>query len=483
MRQPADKPRSEIPREAAALARLAAPIALAQLGMMALGVVDMMMVGHLSKLALASVSLGHAYTFGLMILGMGALFVLDPLISQAHGARDTRGIAAAMQRGIVLALLLSVPFGVLFHATRPLLEFLADQPEAVPVAHAYAKIIAYGLPAFFIFVVFKQSLQAMSIVRPVMIAVVLGNAANVFLNLGFIYGRFGLPALGAVGSAWATTLCRYFMVVCIVLFGFGALRRVWVRPARVMSNIMVGLQAFLGIIGSLTLLIGGIGVANIMYAVVKEKTREIGVQMALEVWVFLGASFLCVRMGIVEMGGHTIALNLSSVSFMVPIGIGAAGATRTGNAIGRGDAAAARRSALTALFLGASVMLVSAVLFTFAPRFLARLYTSDAEVIAMAAALLPIAGLFQVFDGTQAVACGVLRGAGETRLPLMINLLGYWLLGLPAGIFLAFALDLGPRGLWWGLTVGLMACAALLVLAVRRRLGVRFPPAGQAANP
>ena len=446
MHPAAHKHRNELVRELKAITRLAIPVALAQLGMMALGMVDVMMVGHLSPLALASVSLGHTYTLGVMILGLGILLALDPLVAQAHGARDTRGIADALHRGTVLALILSLIFGLLFLLGRPLLLFLSQQPEVVPTAHAYAQVIALSLPAYFLFIVVRQTLQAMSIVRPVIIAVVVGNLANVLLNLGFVYGYFGFPRLGAVGSAWASTCCRYFMVLIVILTAWSGLQRVWHPP--------------------------GVSVLRLRsYGPMLAKGIQIGIQTTLEVWVFMAVSFLMMRMGVVVMGGHIVALNLASVSFMIPLGIGAAAATRVGNAIGAGNPTGARRSARVALALGAGVMLISAALFISLPGPLARLYTDDPAVLEMALLLLPIAGLFQVFDGTQAVACGVLRGAGDTRVATLINLFGYWILGLPAGLYLAYSLQWGPSGLWWGLTVGLSACALLLVIYVLRRIG------------
>lgn len=446
MHAPSEPPGAAILTEVRRLSRLAAPVALAQLGMMALGVVDVMMVGHLSKDALAAVSLGHTYTFGLMVIGMGALFVLDPLIAQAYGARDARRLSEALHRGVVLAVVLSLPLGVLFWAARPLLSALADQPTVVPTAHAYAKVIALGLPGFFLFLAVKQTLQAMSIVRPVMIAVAVGNVANVVLNYGLVYGELGFPALGAVGSGWASSICRWLMVVVIVLAGRPALAEVWHRPTR-------------------AILRPG------PYGAMLTKGMQLGVQMALEVWLFTATSFLMMRIGVVAMGGHAVALNLASVSFMIPLGIGAAAATRVGQAIGRGDGDGARRAAFSALLLGAAVMLVAALGFVLFPRFLSGLYTDEPDVLRMAATLLPIAALFQVFDGTQAVACGILRGAGETRAPMVINFVGYWVLGLPTGLFAAFTLGMGPPGLWWGLTIGLLSCAVLLVGWVARRVG------------
>jgi MATE family multidrug resistance protein len=182
-------------------------------------------------------------------------------------------------------------------------------------------------------------------------------------------------------------------------------------------------------------------------------------------------SLLMGTLGTIALDGHQIAINLASISFMVPLGIGSAAATRVGNAIGRRDIPGARRAAAASLGLGAAVMTVSALGFALAPRLLAHGYTNDGDVIAAAALLLPIAALFQIFDGIQAVGCGVLRGAADTRAAATINLVGYWVLGLPIGVALTFGLGLGPRGLWWGLTAGLAAVATLLVRRIRQRFG------------
>jgi MATE family multidrug resistance protein len=288
----------------------------------------------------------------------------------------------------------------------------------------------------------------MSIVRPVLISVLLGNASNIFLNWILIYGRLGFPAMGAVGSAWSTTISRWAMTLVLGATAWPVLREIWRRPDRELLD----LRPYLHMLR--------IGI-------------PIGVQIALEVWVFMTAGLLVGTMGSTSLSGHQIALNLASLSFMVPLGIGAAAATRVGNAIGRRDRDAARRSAIVSLALGALVMTISACVFAVFPRTLARIYSHDPEVIEAAAALLPIAAIFQVFDGTQAVGCGVLRGAGDTRAAAVINLLGYWVIALPIGAWLAFAFDLRARGLWWGLTSGLCLVAIALVIRIQRTFVVR----------
>lgn len=435
--------------ELRALAALAFPVVLVQVGLIAMGVVDTMMVGHLGTGPLAEVALGNVVQWGVLVFGQGVLMALDPLVTQAHGAGDRQAVARSFQRGLLLAALLAPLFMLALWRTEPLLLLLRQPAELVPTAAAYARTVAPSVPAFFAFVVVRQTLQGMGIVRPVVVAVIVGNLANVVGNYALVYGHLGAPALGVVGSAWSTTASRYLMTAALAVAALPSLRAVWQRPSRELGSGRALAQML------------GLGL-------------PIGLQIGLESWVFVTAALLVGQMGAVAMASHQIAINLASLSFMVPLGIGAAAATRVGNAIGRSDAAGARRSARVALGAGATVMLVSAMLFGLAPRLLARAYTDDAATIEAAALLLPIAALFQIFDGTQAVGCGILRGSGDTRVAAAINVVGYWVLGLPCGMALAFRAGMGTRGLWWGLTLGLMVVAVLLALRVLRRFDGGF---------
>jgi MATE family multidrug resistance protein len=417
---------------------------IAQLGMVSLGVVDSIMVGHLSEVALAAVGVGSTYTFGTMIFGQGILHALDPLVSQAHGAGDEDSIALAWKRGLVLALVLSVPFMILFQFAEPQLRLFGQPPAIVAAAGPFIRAIAPGVPAFFLFYACRQTLQARGVVRPVLLAVIGANLANVVGNLALIYGMWGAPRLGVVGSAWSTSICRWVMAMGVAVLGWPALAPSWRRHTPGVGALTPYLRLL------------ALGV-------------PIGVQIGLEMWVFTTAALIIGGMGTLQMSAHQIAISLASTSFMVPLGIGAAAATRVGNAIGRDDAAAARRSAGLALVLGALVMTVSAVAFWIAPRPLAHVYTNDPEVIMAAAQLLPIAAFFQIFDGLQAVGCGVLRGAADTRVAAAINFFGYWVLGLPVGVWLGFRMGLGPRGMWWGLTLGLAVVAILVVARISSR--------------
>lgn len=429
--------------EAVAVAELATPVVLVQLGMMLMGTVDTMMLGRFSELALAAGALGNSFSFGLVSLPMGILMALDPLVAQAHGAGDRPAVAASFKRGLVLAVLLAVPICAIAFEARPILQLLGQKPAVLAEATLYLRASIPGLLAFLLFVTVRQTLQAMSIVRPAMVAIIAANLVNVAANYGLIFGHFGLPRLGVEGSGYATSLSRWVMLAVLVLGARPILGPIW--PARRLRRLRLR--------GYLQMLIIGL---------------PIGVQISLEMWLFNGVAFLMGNLGARELAAHQIALSLAALSFMVPLGISGAAATRVGNAIGRGSPAAARRAAVVCLVLGAAVMTVSALAFWFLPVPLSRLFTDQMPVIALAATLVPIAALFQVFDGLQVVGAGVLRGAGDTRVPAIIALVGYWLLALPVAWLLAFRAGHGPQGLWWGLTAGLSTVAILFLIRIAR---------------
>jgi MATE family multidrug resistance protein len=435
--------------ELRAVLRLAGPVIAAQLGTHLLGTVDAMMLGRVSDLALASGALGASLSFGLMVVPLGVLMALDPLVAQAHGARDREAMGHHFQRGLLLALVLSLPLALIFWDTRGLLRWFGQQPEVTELAAAYLQALIPGLVPFLLATALRQTMQAMSIVRPALFAIIITNIANALGNYALIFGHWGCPALGVVGSAYATAIARWVMLAALVAFCSPVLRGIWSRPRAALWSARA-LRAMLAI-----------GV-------------PIGLHGAVEMWLFTTVSLLMGSLGAEELASHQITINLAALFFMIPFGLGGAAATRVGNAIGARSMARARRSAVICLILGVSLTTVSAALFWFFPEMLARLYTDEPRVIALAATLLPIAALFQVFDGTQVVAAGILRGAADTRVPALLAALGFWALGLPIGVWLAFREGWGPAGLWWGLTTALGSVAALLLLRIWRRLRGRI---------
>jgi MATE family multidrug resistance protein len=410
-----------------------------QVGLMLMGVVDTIMVGRLSAAALAGVALGNLYFFGCTIFGMGALFALDPVVAQAVGAGDPEGVARGVQRGHVLALLLAVPSTLLLLTAGPVLTALGQPAEVVPLAAAYARWCAPGVLPFYFFVVQRQSLQALRHLQPILVTILLANLFNVLLDWMFIYGRLGAPAMGVAGAAIATSIGRWALPVVLLLLAWRDLRPA-LLPLRPAALEPAPLRR--------TMRIGA----------------PIGLQMMLEYAAFGAVALLMGRIGTTAVAAHQVAINLASLTFMVPLGVGQAGAVLVGHAIGARDQESARGAARAAVSFGVGFMAFTAVAFLVAPTPLARLYTTDLPTIALAASLLPVAGVFQLFDGAQAVATGILRGAGDTRVPMLTTLGGYWLFGLPLSLLLGFRTDLGAVGLWWGLAAALGLVAVILAL-------------------
>jgi len=446
-RRAAPDQRSLIPgrAELRAMLRLAFPVVVVQLGLMGMGTVDTIMVGHLSAEANAAVALGNLYFFALAVFGMGTLMALDPIISQAVGAGDRAAVARGVQRGVVIAAVVSVFLSLLLLPAEPLLRALGQPAEVVPDAGAYALATIPGTPPFFIFVVLRQSLQAMQKMRAIVLSIVVANVANAALNWVLIYGNLGSPRLGAVGSAWASSICRWLMAAMLAVLAWRDLRPLLVPVRR--EALLLGPFVRMLRLG-----------------------LPIGIQQTLEVGAFATTALLMGLLGTEVMAGHEVAINLASLTFMVPMGVAAAAAVLVGQAVGRGDAAGARRAAGAAYACGVGFMCTSAALFLAAPHELARLYTKNAAVLAIAASLIPIADVFQVFDGLQVVSSGVLRGIGDTRVPMLVGVLGFWLIGFPVSVYLGFRTAAGPEGLWWGFVAGLAAVGVFLLARVRVRL-------------
>jgi MATE family multidrug resistance protein len=282
--------------------------------------------------------------------------------------------------------------------------------------------------------------------RPVVWGMVIANVANVGFNWVLIYGKLGFEPMGAVGSGWASTLSRLIMAGTLLALAWKDLVPC-LRPFRPEVRRWTPMKRVIRL------------------------GAPVGIQIQLEFGAFACAGILMGLLGTVAVAGHQVALNLASLAFMVPLGVAQAAAVLVGRSVGQSDAPAARRAAGAGLLVGGGFMTITAALFLLIPGPFARIYSSDAPVVALAVALLPIAGIFQVFDGLQVVASSSLRGVGDTRAPMLVNLLGFWGLGLPVGVALAFPLGMGPPGVWWGLALGLGVVAWLLLLRMRTRFG------------
>ncbi|MCH9687243.1 MAG: MATE family efflux transporter [Deltaproteobacteria bacterium] len=428
------------------LLRLGLPVALAQLGVMLLGVVDTMMVGHLGTAALDAAALGSLWIWGTFVFGLGLVFGMDPVISQAHGAGQPHRIARALWRGLVVATLATPLLAASWWLTTPGLSLMGQDPALAEAAGRYVEIQLFSAWPMLGFFVLRQYLQGREIVMPALGAVIVANLFNVVANWALIFGHLGLPAMGLEGAGLATGLTR--CVLCVALAAWIWLGRLyrgaWEPPS----------LAALDPRGLAEIIRHGI---------------PIGLQYGLETWAFQITTLLAGVLGEASLAAHVIALNLASLTFMIPLGLSQGAATRVGNLVGAGRPAQARHSATIALGLGAAVMVVSAVGFVVLREQLPRLYKADLEVITVAASILPIAAAFQLFDGIQAVGGGILRGLGATRPAALFNLVGYYVLALPLAAAAAFLGGMGLPGLWWGLCLGLATVATALVWWIRRK--------------
>lgn len=451
MDAPADTPTPPRPstwrEELSGTVRLALSLVFVQVGIMLMGVVDNIMVGHVSREAYAAVALGHSVSMALLLFAFGILMALDPLVSQAWGARDLQSVARNVRHGFILALLLTPVTCVLMWDAEWLLRLLGQNQAIMKESAGYIRIVSASNIALLGFVVLRQSLQAMGIVRPMLISIIIANLFNVLGNWALVYGNLGFPKMGVSGSACATASARWLLLLGTILATLPQFRRLGIRIGTIVKSDWNSVLRILSL------------------------GFPIGVQVCLEVWAFVGVTLMMGAWGVTQLAGNNIALNLASLVFMVPLGISMAATARVGQAIGRRDMSAARRSAGVSLVLSVITQLTFAIAFVAFPHTLATLYSNDDTVIQVAVTLLPIAAAFQVFDALQAVSAGILRGGADTRTPAVIAFIGYWVLGLPCGYLLAHHTTLEYRGFWWGLTISLGLVATALLYRVHLRLG------------
>ncbi len=454
---------STIAYELRRLSALGGPIAITQIGVMSLGVVDMAMVGGLGVHELDAAALGGLWTFGTLIFGMGLLFGVDPIITQAFGARDGQRAGLALQQSIVLSLAASVPMALAWLVTEPVMLLFDQDPALAAAADSYVAIQLPSIPAFLIFIALRQYVQGRGIVLPALLAVFVANGFNVLANWVLIYGKLGVPAMGLDGAGLATSATRVFqMLAMLLLIWRGRLYRGAWTPW--------SLAAF-----------DRRGLGRICWFGV-----PVAIQYGLESWAFQIMVLMSGWIGETQLAAQSIVLNLAALAFMLPLGVSIGATTRVGNLIGEGRHHDAQRAAYVSLFLGAATMVLSALVFVSLRWVLPGVYTDNAEVVAMAAACLPIAAAFQLFDGLQVVGGGILRGMGNTVPAAIFNLIGYYGLALPLAYWLAIVHEWGLSGLWWGMAAGLFVVASALVLWLLRRgpawLGERERLAGTARS-
>lgn len=437
--------------ELARIAALAMPIALAQFGIVTIGLVEVAMLGRSTPAELGGASIGRSLAFVAMALGLGVAAALEPLVAQALGAREHERAWSALTASLVAGTWIAVPAGALEIASTWLLEPIGVEHDLAVAARAFALAQAPSLALATAFFAAKTYLQARGRTTPALAGSILANVVN-FVACGVLVlgddalarvglPPVGLPALGALGAGIANTLSNAVLAAFVLVPAY----RMRPGPGPEPKGAATPASAPPPLVTPRRVL---------------ELATPIGLQLLAEIGVFSLVAVLAGRMGKVPIAAHQIAVGLSSFTFMGALGISGATAVRVGHAVGQGRSPL--RAGLVGIGLGAAFMGACAVVFLSIPHALVSLFTDDAEIAALGARLMSIAAAFQLFDGVQGVGAGALRGAGDVRFPFLANVAGHWLIGLPLALLLGFHLGWSAAGLWWGLLVGLAVVALLL---------------------
>ena len=421
--------------------KIAVPVVTAELGWMAMGVVDTVMVGALGPEAISAAGVGNALHIAFAIFGMSVMLGLDTLVSQAYGARDVRACHRWFFDGLMLAGLMTVPIMSLLVLVWFLIPLMGFHPAVRPLLESYFGVLLLSTPFLLAYAVCRRYLQGMHAVTPVMFALVTANLINGGANWVLIHGHFGFPALGVAGSAWATVISRAYMLSALLFAVW------WIDRQGTAEASLWHIDRAFDASRLRQLLALGLPAAS---------------QVGAEVGVFALATAMSGMLDPISSASHQIALNLAGVAFMVPLGLGSAGAVRVGHAVGAGDHARASAAGWAAILLATVFMIVAALIFALVPRQLIGWFTTDAAVLSAGASLLLLAAIFQLFDGIQGVITGTLRGIGDTRTPMIVNLVAHWLIGLPTSYLLCFVVGWGVYGLWVGLSLGLIVTGVIL---------------------
>ncbi len=425
---------------------IAWPVILAEIGWVLMGIVDTIIVGPLGPAAIGAVGTGSTMFFAVMVLGIGTLFALDTFVAHSYGAGRLDECHRWLYTGLQLAVVMSAVLVAVGLVGVKLLSWSGIQPDILALLQPYLAALLWSAPPLLIFTVLRRYLQAMDSVRPILVAVIIANVINAGANVVLVYGAFGVPAYGVVGSAYATLVAR----LCLAgMFWWVVVQRERTAPS---------------------------GLHDVPFRWAVEPIWRLlrlgapaALQIALEVGVFAAAAALAGRISASALAANQIVLNIAGFFFMVPFGLSSAAAVRVGQAVGRGDPAGVRRAGWSALGLALGFAILVASMFVVMPAPFIRVFTDDPDVLRTGMVLLLVCAVFQPFDGFQSVSTGALRGLGDTRTPMLANLVGHWCLGLPLAYLLCFSRGWGVIGLWTGLSCGLVLIGSFLIVVWYRR--------------
>lgn len=444
---PSTKP-IKFTEELRATFHLAAPLALAQLAQIGMGVTDTVMLGSVGRDAIAAGGLGANVFFTLSAILQGLVMSVGILVSHARGAQTLDRIAPILRGGVLIAVAAAVPLILIMFNIEDVLLFIGEPPDLAHAVGRYNHILLLGAPASLILALQRSYLAAMGHARPVMVISIAALIGNAGLNYALIHGHLGLPKLGYLGSAAATAITLWIAMAA---------------TAAVVHRVKIDSGKNLGRLNG-----------PMDWALVRELASlgwPIAVTMGVEILLFMGASLMMGTLGNTVLAAHQVTLNVASLTFMVPLAAAQTANVRVGFHMGGRNPRSAKRAAMASFIFGVGFMMISAATMFAVPREIALLFNlkpdnpTDADVIVLVVRLLLISAIFQVFDGAQTVAVGALRGLKDTRIPMMLAGLGYWAIGFPMAWVLGFTFHLGADGIWWGLALSLMVAA--LVLNVR----------------
>jgi MATE family multidrug resistance protein len=421
--------------------KLAVPVSIGQIGHIMLGVTDSIMIGHVGATPLAAASLVNGLFFLILILGIGITLAITPLTSIAAGANRPEQGKKILANSIFLNSIAAVILFSLTYILADWVDFLNQAPQVAEHARSYAKILSFSILPFMAFQVYRQFIEGLSYTHPPMYISLAANFINIFGNWVLIYGRLGFPKMGLDGAGYSTFIVRLFMAAAIILY-FNKAERFKIYIPKFNFDFLDG-------------------------STIKE-LLTIGIPSAFQHFFEMGAFSLSAIMigwlGSKQLAAHQIALNLSSVTFMIILGVSAAGTIRVGNAYGRKDSRGMREAGFLAQKIAVFIMFLFGITFLIFRKKLPLIYINEPQVVSIASTLIIIAALFQISDGLQAVGLGILRSLKDVKIPMIISFVSYWIIALPLGYILAFIYKMDVIGIWIGLFSGLSAAAVFFTI-------------------
>jgi MATE family multidrug resistance protein len=435
----------EIRQHLGAIIKLGVPLIVNNLAISAMGLADTVITGHYATRDQAAVSVGFNYYVIFYLAGLGVLMAVSPMTAHAYGAGRHRSVGDFMRHGLWLSFGLSaVLIVIMLAAFDPLMRLIGVDASIVPLARKYVHALAFGLPGVLAYLALRYTSEGLGRTRPAMYCSTLGLAATIVFDYLLVFGKFGFPEMGALGCAVTTMSVKWLMLGTLYWYMksrhfyrqfelFGSFS--WPNRERLRELVALGLP-----------IAGSVCAEGVLFSV---------------------AGLIMGSFGAVTVAAHQSALSYASLMFMVPLAMHSAMTVHVGHTNGRGDHASARRAGFAGIALCGAIMTISATVLFFGHDAIARLYSNDPVVQSMTAGLLVLAGIFQIGDGLQVGAAGALRGFRDTRIPMLLNVVAYWAIGFPLAYGLGVVAHLGPRGVWWGLIAGILACALLLNLRFR----------------